>query len=147
MIKKIIIGVFILLISLIGIYKFMTASRPFDLGVEIEQKMNEIAKENNLTVISTQIDVSEIKRPTIKRIRIEAHKVFNKLNLMTYGHEHSKKFSFISTEGDTLIVCKTLLLGDHLRILEIQLDSNNKEYAKDFEIKFIKNHLVWSNKN
>ena len=147
MIKKIIIGISILLVSFVGIYQFMTASRPFDLGIEINQKMNEIAIENDLTVISEQIDVAEINRPTIKKIRIGVHKVFNKLNLMTYGYEQSEKYNFISARGDTLIVCKTLLLGDHLRILEVQMESNNEGYKKDFEKKFIKDQIVWSNKN
>ena len=147
MIKEIIIGISILLVSIVGIYQFMTASRPFDLGIEINQKMNEIAIDNDLTVTSDQIDIGEINRPTIKKIRIKAHKVFNKLNLMSYGHEQSEKYDFISDRGDTLIVCKTLLLGDHLRILEVQLESNSEEYKKDFEEKFIKDHIVWSNKN
>ncbi len=147
MIKKIIIAISILLVSIVGVYQFMTSSRPFDLGIEINQKMNEIAVENNLTVISEQIDVAEINRPTIKKIRIGAHKVFNKLNLMTYGQEWSEKYDFISPRGDTLIVCKTLLLGDHLRILEVQLESHNEVYKKDFERKFIKDHILWSNKN
>jgi len=124
----------------------MTVSRPFDLGIEIYQKMNEIAEENNLDLSSDQIDVTEINRPTIKRIRIEAHKVFNKLNLMTYGREMSEKYTFTNIKGDTLIVCKTLMLGDHLRILEIQLKSTNKNHKNDFEDKFIKDHIIWLDK-
>ena len=147
MIKKTIIGISILLISLVGVYQFMTASRPFDLGIEIKQKMNEIAKNNNLNVSSDQIDVTEINRPTIKRIRTETHKVFNKLNLMTYGREMSEKYTFTNIKGDTLIVCKTLMLGDHLRILEIQLKSTNEKYKNDFEDKFTKDHIIWLDKN
>lgn len=145
--NKIISIISILLIFSGSFYIFMTSSRPFDLGIEINEKMKEIAVENNLMLILKEIDVSEIKRPAIKKIRIEAHKILCKLNLMTYGHEYSEKFSFLNSANDTVIIGKTLLLGDHLRILEIQLDSNQIGYKKDFENKFNKDHIVWSINN
>lgn len=82
MIKNIIIGISILLVSIVGIYQFMTASRPFDLGIEINQKMNEIAIDNDLTVTSDQIDIAEINRPTIKKLE-EQGRVPNTFICMT----------------------------------------------------------------
>lgn len=119
--KNILIYFTIFIIGALGFYKFMTYDRAYTWSKEYKIDIQNIAKQYELSINSTQkINTDQIKLPTERAIKINIQKFLAKIDLMSYPNEYGEFTRFSNSDTKEIINCKAWCLGDHLIGLEFE---------------------------
>lgn len=146
---KILVFIIVIFIGLLGFYKFMTYDRNYTWAKEYKKELQIVAEKSGLKVQQTgEIDVTEIKRSTEKTVKIKIQKFFDKVNIMTYGHEYGEITKLTADNKEGFVNCKGWCLDDHLIGLEIEYsdidDSIMNNFKYNLEKQFDNYKIKWT---
>jgi hypothetical protein len=147
--KKIIIIVFIILISIIGFYKFMTYDRNYSWTKEFEEKIENATKNTNFRIQKTEKNVvKNVKLSFEKNLKIKIQKSLNKVGLMNYGTEFGEIIYLVSDNPNEILKVKSWCLSDHIigiEIIEQDIEKENLNVIrKNIETEFNNYEIIWT---
>jgi hypothetical protein len=139
----------LMLLGIIGFYKFMTYDRVYSYSKEIEDEIKIVANKQNLKIANSgNIDIDSIKLPTERRMKIRIQKFLSKFNLMNYGIEMGYIFLLNSNDENEYIKCKAWCLSDHVIGIEFEHKNLKKEFfnkmKEEFDNHFDHYKIVWT---
>jgi hypothetical protein len=146
---KALTSILILLLGIIGFYKFMTYDRAYVWSKELEYEVSAVAKVYGFNIDkSEEINVNSIKLPPERAIKVFIQEALSKVHLMNYGQEFGESILLTSDSGNSILRCKGWCLGDHVIGLEIEshnIDEVTLNNLKgDFEKHFDNYKIVWT---
>ena len=139
--KKILIIIFTILISLFRFYKFMTNDRNYTWTKEFEESVKNATKNTKFTIQKIEkTEVENVKLPFERNLKIKIQKALSKVGLMNYGTEFSETIYLVSDNPREILQVKSWCLSDHIIGIEI-IEKNIKEenlnvIRKNIEVEF-----------
>ncbi|UOE37010.1 hypothetical protein [Chryseobacterium oryzae] len=153
-IKNITIIILIIILSLIGFYKFITYDRNYEWAKLFYEVTENTLKNTEFKIIKTNsINIDSIKILPEKKIKLEIQKKLNKIGLMNYGNEYGEQVIVqnLKNTKSKLLKIKGFCVGDHLIAIEIEYSNLTKNEVNKLQDKFsqsFKNYkITWTNKS
>lgn len=149
--KKLIIGLILLYLGLVGFYKFMTYDRSYEWAKMFYDITKTTIKTTNFKIVEINTtEINSIKIPTEKRIKLKIQKELNKIGLMNYGKEYEQEIKIQNSENIAKYLnVKGFCLGDHLIAIEIEYSrltpKERKEIKENFSHAFNTYKINWIN--
>ena len=147
--KKVLIIIFAILISLFGFYKFMTYDRNYTWTKEFEESVKKTTKKTKYTILKIEkTEVKNVKLPFERNLKIKIQKALSKVGLMNYGTEFGEIIYLVSDKPNEILKVKSWCLSDHIigiEITEQNIDIENLNMIrKNIETEFDNYKIVWT---
>ena len=95
--KKILIIITVILISLFGFYKFMTYDRNYTWTKEFEESVKNTTKNTKFKIQKIEkTKVENVKLPFERNLKIKIQKALSEVGLMNYGTEFGEIIYLVS---------------------------------------------------
>ena len=147
--KKILIIIITILISLIGFYKFMTYDRNYTWTKEFEESVINTTKNTKFKIQKIEkTEVENIKLPFERNLKIKIQKLLSEVGLMNYGTEFGEIIYLVSDKPNEVLKIKSWCLSDHIIGIEITEENieieNLNAIRKNIETEFDNYKIVWT---